>query len=431
MLTRLGSAIRILGKQRQLSWALFDQAMVSLANFLTGVLAARFLGIEEFGRFTLMSLVIQFVSGVQFAIINAPMMSIGVGRGQDERHQYYAATFFNQIIFVSILLIGTIVGMLIVGEVSPAWQIGNLALPLAAVAAGSSLHDFFRRYFFTIGSARRAFIADFIRYVGQVALLFGLAALAHVQINVGDVLWILAFTASVGALVGLPDLRGFKWQASQVRKVMLEHWHFGKWLLGSVLVSWAQRSIFQVIAGILLGAAAVGAIKAVQMLMGATQIFLQGLENVVPVEATRRYKEHGKKALASYLKHINFIGGGIVISASLIFIVAPDFWLKILYGKEFVGYGNLVFWYLICYIMFFFEVSLGAGLRALHDTSPIFYSYCIGTVVAVVCAYPLTWAFGVTGNAAGAALVSLSTQLVLWRAFYVRYAQAPAVVGHT
>ena len=42
-----------LTRHRHFNWALADQIIVSGANFLTALLLARYLGPEEFGRFTL------------------------------------------------------------------------------------------------------------------------------------------------------------------------------------------------------------------------------------------------------------------------------------------------------------------------------------------------------------------------------------------
>ncbi len=70
-------AARLLARYSHVNWALADQTMVSGVNFLTGILLARYLGVEEFGRFTLAWMAVLFVNGIQHAAINSPMMSIG------------------------------------------------------------------------------------------------------------------------------------------------------------------------------------------------------------------------------------------------------------------------------------------------------------------------------------------------------------------
>ena len=69
-------ATRLLTRYSQINWALADQAMVSGVNFLTAILLARYLGIEEFGRFALAWMVVLFIVNIQYAMIIAPMMSI-------------------------------------------------------------------------------------------------------------------------------------------------------------------------------------------------------------------------------------------------------------------------------------------------------------------------------------------------------------------
>jgi O-antigen/teichoic acid export membrane protein len=218
--------------------------------------------------------------------------------------------------------------------------------------------------------------------------------------------------------------------ASQFRLVLSEHWHFGKWLFGSVLMDWGYRSIFQITAGILLGASAVGALRAVQMLMGITHIFLQGLENVVPIEAAHRYAELGRLGLVRYLQHVAGFGGFVMVITSLVFLAAPSSWLGFLFGSDFSEYGNLIVWFVAAYLLTFLGIPLGAGLRALCTTKPLFHSYCAGTVVAILCAYPLTWQCGVTGNAAGTALVAGVTQFVLWRSFRNKLAQVSSKITY-
>ncbi len=58
------STVQFLTRYRHVNWALADQVMVSGVNFLTGILLARGLGIEEFGRFTLAWMVVLFVAGM-------------------------------------------------------------------------------------------------------------------------------------------------------------------------------------------------------------------------------------------------------------------------------------------------------------------------------------------------------------------------------
>ena len=99
--------IRFLNKHQKLNWTIADQGVVSGVNFITGLLIARFLGIEAFGVFTLVWMAVLFVNSIQIAMISAPMMTIGPKQSDEERASYYGAVVMNQLIFsisTSILL---------------------------------------------------------------------------------------------------------------------------------------------------------------------------------------------------------------------------------------------------------------------------------------------------------------------------------------
>ena len=54
-----------------------DQAIVSGSNFILGILLARNLGIEGYGYYSLIWLVVLFFSSMQLASLISPMMSLG------------------------------------------------------------------------------------------------------------------------------------------------------------------------------------------------------------------------------------------------------------------------------------------------------------------------------------------------------------------
>ena len=66
-----GAARDFIVRDGQINWAVTDQALVSGANFATGVLLARSLGLEEFGRFTLLWMGLQLLNQIPFALVSA------------------------------------------------------------------------------------------------------------------------------------------------------------------------------------------------------------------------------------------------------------------------------------------------------------------------------------------------------------------------
>ena len=58
---RNGFLRQFLGRE---TWALTDQAVVSATNFLTSVMLLRFMGLREFGVFTLAWMSVLFVNSI-------------------------------------------------------------------------------------------------------------------------------------------------------------------------------------------------------------------------------------------------------------------------------------------------------------------------------------------------------------------------------
>lgn len=421
ILIQLGT--RLLGRYSHINWALADQTMVSGVNFLTGILLARYLGIEEFGRFTLVWMSVLFVNSLQHAMINSPMMSIGPKQPEAESSTYYGAVIVQQIVFSCVIFLALFAGVYWSGVLFPEWQVEGLALPLAAVALAIVFQDFLRRYFFTQSQASVAFAIDAIRYVGQIVILFWLFAISKESVDSAQVLWVIAIMAALSALAGTFFVERIEIHSEALKATAIRHWHFSKWLAGSALMQWTSGNFFLISAGTLLGPTAVGALRAAQNLMGITHILFQGLENIVPMQASRYYHENGPARLKSYLRQVMVNGSLATASIALTFSVAPEFWLTLVFGDPFAVYGSLVRWYAILYILMFFGLPLRAGLRAIEHVKPIFWGYLATSLFAVATAYPLIELLGLSGAMCGMLLTQIVMLIVLWMGFRSRVSQ--------
>src|ERR1700677_2281945 len=78
---------------RRAKWALADQVIVSGSNFLSNILLARILGIEEFGRYVLAWTIVLFVQGLQCSTVSSAMLSIGPKLDAEEARSYFGAIF--------------------------------------------------------------------------------------------------------------------------------------------------------------------------------------------------------------------------------------------------------------------------------------------------------------------------------------------------
>lgn len=404
----IGRVRRLVARYSHLNWALADQSMVSAANFATTIILARYLGLEEFGRFTLAWMVVQILHSFQMVLIVAPMMSIGPKQEPDSERNYYSAVAAQQIGFgllVSLLLWG---GAEAAAVLFPEWNIDGLALPLAFCAAAYQLQNFLRRYFFTLGRVASAFAVDALRYPGQVAILFWLFQTAPMDSI--RALWVIAAISMFAALAfGATAIGKLSWDRNTVFTVTRRHWQFSRWLVAATLVNQVRSQIFFVATGAMVGASAVGALRAAQTLMGVTHVVVMGLENIVPVKAARHFHVGGAEALKQFVIRVGYFGELFVVAVAIAAFLAPEFWLWLAFGDEYAGYGFLLQWIAIVELFYFPVLPITAGLRALENTQSIFLASALSATAAVLFAYPLLTHAGVAGAAAGMLIVNVMT----------------------
>lgn len=403
----IDAARQLIARYAHINWAVADQSMVSGINFLTGILLARFLGLDEFGRFTLIWMAVLFVNSIQHAAINSPMMSLGPKQSAAGTAAYYGAVIVQQIAFSFAAFLLLFSGVKLSILVFPEWHVNDLALPLAVTALTCQFQDFLRRYFFTRGRAATAFVITTTRYLGQLTVLTWLFFSVPDSMDIANVLWVLSLTAAVATIYGALRLDPVKINAEKVRKFTLDHWGFAKWLVASAIMQSCTGNLFIIAAGALLGASAVGALKAAQNLMGITHILFMGLENIVPIRAARLLHEAGRTALTDYLKKVTWTGGAVTLIVALIMAISPEFWLKLVFGTEYLGYGYLLQWYAIINLLIFFSIPLRSGLRACQQTQTIFRSFVWMTLFSLLATYPAVKLMALNGVMMGILIVSL------------------------
>jgi O-antigen/teichoic acid export membrane protein len=275
----------------------------------------------------------------------------------------------------------------------------HLALPLAVSAFAYQMQDFVRRYFFATRQSLRALADDALSYLTQLPILFSLHRAG--RLDSGTALWVMAGTSLVGLAAGWFWVERIEFHWDWIRSISARHWKVSRWLTGSALLVWTSGNLFVIAAPIYYGAAAAGALKASQNLMGATHVWFQGLDNVVPVETARRLREGGVSSMMKYTRAILLKWGGLTLLFAMIMAAAPQVWLRLIYGPEMVQYSYILRLYALLYVMIFVGGPLRAALQALEFTAPIFWSYLVMTTFSFIFAVPLSKRLGLNGTMLG------------------------------
>lgn len=380
---QLGQLIK---RHRHANWALADQSVVSGCNFVTGILLARFLGPESFGIFVVLQAIILYVNSFQSSLIFQPMMSAAPRLSGSERSHYLQGVFALQLMLCSGLSLIIGIAAYVIHASSLHLQLGidaDINAALVAALLAFQLQDWQRRYYFVQEKARSAFLIDSISYGGQV-LLLGIAYFSHV-LDVAMAFWIIAaasFTAFVAGFLRDSLLPVF----SHARAVLRDGWRTGRDYLIAWQLQWLGTQGVLIFSAGVVGAEAVGGIRAAQNIVGPINILFLAMENVVPVIAARRFGHTGLAGLLAYLGRITVFGSALLIPVLLTLAIFATPIMHLLYGESYVGSAALVLWQVGSIFLQFYLRQIFFFLRTVAATGVIIRSGAVMSVTSVLIA---------------------------------------------
>jgi O-antigen/teichoic acid export membrane protein len=379
--------------------AFIDQAFVSGMNFITGLALTRFLGLEGYGQYVLVYGVVLFFSTLQMSLVVSPMMAKGPVVEESIKRRYFSAMTIQQLLFCFGSAVIIIAGGLVAEKMLKVHQFERLLVPLALATAAFLAQDYYRRYFFVVKRPVSAIINDVFSYGTQFALILVFGIMKNIDTK--RALWFMAFVFFLAAFMALvqsgKNISLALCERSYFAKVFHESYHFGKWLLGVNMMYWGQAQIVNYFVAGALSVTVVGAMNACKNILGILNVFFLGLQNILLPDTARSLKNDGIEGLRKYLTKVTVFGGIITFAIVLIASVWSEYWIELLYGSAYRGYGWIVVWWGAYFVVGFFHRPYSAGLSALNKTKTIFRSMVIGFVLFIVLGYFFTMFWQVNG----------------------------------
>ena len=387
-------------------YILSDQGLVSGANFLISILIARYLGIEEYGLFALGWMVVLFTSSLHQAFIIMPLYTLYPK--QDNKAQYLSNLMGLQVLFCAISFVVILVMVKVVLYFTPEWDRPYLALTLASISVLFVLNDYLRRLFFAMHRPIIVLIMDCIGYGLQPIILFYLSYQSFpLSIPIILVIINLLFAISIG--IALFSKYEYGISFSNFKDTLKLNWKFSRYLIGTSLLQWVSGNLFIIMAGSLIGSAAVGTIRIAQNIMGVLHVLFLAMENIVPVRAAELLKNNGRHSMLRYIGKISkqaAIPTGILIGLIVIF---KSQIITALYGESFLDYKYILVSFCGLYVLIFIGTLVRFIIRTIENNKIIFISYVASTVLSLILAKPLVQHLEINGVILGLFLVQILT----------------------
>ncbi|HEX3359064.1 MAG TPA: polysaccharide biosynthesis C-terminal domain-containing protein [Tepidisphaeraceae bacterium] len=405
------SPMELLGDRS--GWALADQVLISLTNFVTMILVAKGLHDDTaaFGTFTLIYSALLFANILQFALVTQPHNVLGSARTGEDYCVFTTTTALVQVVLA--LTLTVIASFVAAGaHLSHASFTPQLIALVPSIFAWQ-LQEFVRRVLYTEGRLAGAFVNDLLSYGGQTLIIAFLYK--HNSITGEKALWALAITSAVACALGifqiLPSLR-----PHISKQVIAENWNFGKWLLGSETVQWCSSlQMYLYLAALIIGTSASGMLRAAQILFGPARLLSFFFQNVLPIRFSRALAEHGDGVLGVQLRRAFVLVAVLMGPYCLVLALFPAQVLRLI-GPSYADHPRVLTLYSIQALLSYFAMVVTAALSARRMTRDIFTSSVCGSAIALALSWPLIKFMNVRGAVACMMIsTSVMTALLIYR----------------
>lgn len=390
----------------RLGWGVADQGVSSLSNFALGIFAARALGSEGFGAFSLAYVTYAFILSATRGVATDPLLVRFSGPPTEAWRRAVAAASATS------AAAGVVAGIccVIAGLLLPA-EVGSSYVALGVVLPFLMLQDSWRFAFFSSGRPARALVNDLVWGALLLAALVGLQVSGRSSVTG----FVLAFggTAALAALFGLWQSRILP-RPTQVRAWVTDHRDLGGRYLVENLSIGGARQLRMFALGAFAGLAAVGDTRGAEILMGPFLVILMGASQVAVPEAAQVLRRAPRKLLQFCLA----LGAVLATAAAAwgLFVLAllPSGLGDLLLGEIWVPASALLPAVIIGFFMGAFEIAAAAGVRALGAAPRSLKAQLTNAAFYVVGGGVGAYVDGARGSAWGVAIATAAGALVWW-----------------
>lgn len=384
--------------------ALADQGVVSATNFAVGVLLARALGVEGFGWFALVLLVLQMAGSLQQAFVITPLLSLLPQLESNEQSGYLAALNRMQLMLLVVFAGAACIIMAVPLVAAAQPELIAIAFPGLCLLAGYLLHEVFRKRQYASNTVRNALVIDVGISMVQLGGMLGCQYYGTCTLE--STIWVMAASYLPAALLQLAACRK-PVSSAELRMHAHRTWTYSKYLVGTAVLQWLSSNSFIVAAGAVLGPVGLGAVRMAQNLVGVINVLLLVMEHKAPVPMARHFAEAGAESLMVFTRNFT-LRAGLITGALLLALAAfcaPV--VELLYGAEYLAYVGLVRAFVALYVLVFISTVLRLLIQTVARNHAIFIAYLATGASGLLLAAPMVQHFGLIGVVGGLFLSQL------------------------
>ncbi len=394
--------------------ALVDQGIVSIANFLTGLVVGRICTKEQFGLYMLGFTVVTMAMSLQDSLILTPYTIYSPRLKGKELSRYAAGTFVHQLFFsigVVLLLLGFCAA--VPYGLGPR-DFAPVAKALLFAAGFVLLRNYARRVSFAALKMGEALLLDTAVSVLQVGGLFVLFRFGI--LSASSAYWAIGAACAVGGLSWMAAKR-IRWNLADAApaSALRQNVSTGLWILASGLLWTTVISVYPWLIAMFHGTAAAGIWAACFGLIAFCNPLFLAMQNSFSPKIAHAFADGTPDAFRRFSLRTTSIFGIVLAPFCIVLFFFGGDLVPVVYGGKYAGNGPIVS---LLALDFFFSALAFPLSRALFTVGRADVDFKIN-IVMVLCLL----AFGIwlvrSFGPAGAAASLVVTDVLC---FSIRYA---------
>ena len=371
---------------------ILDQGLYSGANFLLGILLARWFSPEAYGAFSAAYSIFLLFSVAQVALIAEPMSIFGA-----DQHRHNVASYLNYLLRLQ--WIASILGSCLIFLF--AVLISNDLLRDALIGMAIALplifyHWYLRRAFYIETQSGLAMLSSFIYATVLLPAVFLIQSVG--QLTSSTAYLAMSLSSVVAGMIALKRLGlhllggGGRETGLDAKKINQELLGFGKWIFPAYLAGWFITLSFPFLITILLNAQSAGAFRAVQNLFLPFQQLLAAITLLIlPWLARQRSDQESNRLFSATQLAAGMTGLVAVLYCSLVVIFRREI-MFFLYASEFYSsFDGLIIALAVSTLLGSAPLILGLALRVIGQPNIILWSRGAAAIFALVMGIPMIW----------------------------------------
>ena len=320
------------GRAYRVAAGLADQALMSGANFATGVLVGRACTKSEFGSYGMALATLLLLAEAHHALVSTPHQVLWPRHGEADRPRLNGDSLLASLAVGVVAAIGLSVVALAGG--------GGVWAALAVVAWAYLARYFVRVLCFSTRRPAAALALDAAGTVLQLGLIGGLYAVDRL----GPATALLAIgVANAMALIGwlLTNRRHVEVRASGAVDGFRRGWPVGRWIFVSGLLWAAGTHLYPLIVGGVRGAGEAGVWTACFALAALANPLLLGVQNLLGPAVAHAAADLPRGRLLPFVASRSIAFAALMVPFALLMLLGGELLLRV-YGDTYAGAGGVI-----------------------------------------------------------------------------------------